>query len=220
MTLNWILLCLVVVLLAASAFFVAAEFSLIAARRTVIEPLAVNSRRARSTLRAMENVSLMMACAQLGITLCGVLLGALGEPAVAALLEPVFAALGVPEAWLHPVALVDRAAARGLRARGARRDGAEEHRDRRAGADRARAGAGAAGRRHGHRADHPVPERVRELRSSAPPGRQPKDEVTSSFTREEVADLVAESRAEGLLDAEEHQRITSALDFDVTAVGA
>ena len=56
----------------------------------------------------------MMACAQLGITLCGVLLGALGEPAVAALLEPVFAALGVPEAWLHPVALVDGAAAGGL----------------------------------------------------------------------------------------------------------
>ena len=48
----------------------------------------------------------MMACAQLGITLCGVLLGALGEPAVAALLEPVFHALGVPEGWLHPVSLV------------------------------------------------------------------------------------------------------------------
>ena len=68
--------------------------------------MAVNSARARSTLKAMENVSLMMACAQLGITLCGVLLGALGEPAVAALLEPVFHALGVPEAWLHPVSLV------------------------------------------------------------------------------------------------------------------
>ena len=84
----------------------AAEFSLIAARRTVIEPMAVSNPRARGTLKAMENVSEMMACAQLGITLCGVLLGALGEPAVAALLEPVFHALGVPEAWLHPVSLV------------------------------------------------------------------------------------------------------------------
>ena len=106
MTREWLLLVLVVVLLAASAFFVAAEFSLIAARRTVIEPMAVSSARARATLKAMENVSRMMACAQLGITLCGVLLGALGEPAVAALLEPVFHALGVPEAWLHPVSLV------------------------------------------------------------------------------------------------------------------
>ena len=42
--------------------------------------------------------------------------------------------------------------------------------------------------------------------------------MASSFTREEVADLVAESRREGLLDDEEHQRITSALDFDTTAV--
>ena len=47
MTTEWLLLGLVVVLLALSAFFVAAEFALIAARRTVIEPLAVNSARAR-----------------------------------------------------------------------------------------------------------------------------------------------------------------------------
>ena len=40
--------------------------------------------------------------------------------------------------------------------------------------------------------------------------------MASAFTREEVADLVAESRREGLLDDEEHQRITSALDFDTT----
>ena len=125
---------LVVVLLAASAFFVAAEFALIAARRTIIEPMAVNSARARSTLKAMENVSLMMACAQLGITLCGVLLGALGEPAVAALLEPVFESLGVPGGMAAPGVAGDRVAAGGVRARRARRDGAEEHRHRRTGA--------------------------------------------------------------------------------------
>ena len=66
------------------------------ARRSVVEPLAVTSARARATLKAMEDVSLMMACAQLGITVCAVLLGALGEPAVAALLEPVFHRSGVP----------------------------------------------------------------------------------------------------------------------------
>jgi CBS domain containing-hemolysin-like protein len=51
-------------------------------------------------------------------------------------------------------------------------------------------------------------------------GREPKEEVASVFTREEVADLVAESRREGLLDEDEHQRITSALDFDTTAVAS
>ena len=51
-------------------------------------------------------------------------------------------------------------------------------------------------------------------------GREPKDEVASAFTREEVAELVAESRREGLLDDEEHQLITSALDFDTTVVAA
>src|SRR5664279_1302023 len=49
-------------------------------------------------------------------------------------------------------------------------------------------------------------------------GREPRDEVASAFTREEVADLVAQSRAEGLLDAQEHRRIASALYFDVSPV--
>ncbi len=57
-------------LLAANAFFVGAEFALISARRSQIEPAAqAGSRMARSTLRAMENVSLVMAGAQLGITI-------------------------------------------------------------------------------------------------------------------------------------------------------
>ena len=51
-------------------------------------------------------------------------------------------------------------------------------------------------------------------------GRDPKDEIASAFTREEVADLVAESRRAGLLDDEEHERITSALDFDVAVVSS
>jgi hypothetical protein len=59
--------------------------------------------RARTTLKAMENVSLMMAGAQLGITACSLGLGALGEPAVAHLLQPVFEALGVPEAFVYPI---------------------------------------------------------------------------------------------------------------------
>ena len=103
-----------VVLLAANAFFVGAEFALISARRTQIEPRVLEgSRRARITLKAMENVSLVMAGAQLGITACSLGLGAVGEPAVAHLLEPGFHALGVPDAWLHPVAFVVANAAAG-----------------------------------------------------------------------------------------------------------
>ena len=49
-------------------------------------------------------------------------------------------------------------------------------------------------------------------------GREPKDEVASAFTREEVGDLVSQSLAEGVLDADEGQRITSALEFDVSQV--
>ena len=58
-------------LLVGNAFFVAAEFAVMSARRSQIEPLAeAGSKRAQTTLRAMESVSLMLACAQLGITVC------------------------------------------------------------------------------------------------------------------------------------------------------
>ena len=94
---------ILVLLLALNAFFVGAEFALISARRTQIEPkVAEGSRAARSTLRAMENVSLVMAGAQLGITACSLGLGAIGEPAVAHLIEPGLHALHVPDDFLHP----------------------------------------------------------------------------------------------------------------------
>ena len=88
---------LTALLLLLNAFFVAAEFALVSARRAAIEPAAEQgSRRAAVTLRAMEQVSLMMAGAQLGITLCSVALGAVSEPVIAHLLEPPFASLGMP----------------------------------------------------------------------------------------------------------------------------
>lgn len=94
-------------LLALNFFFVGAEFALISARRTKIEPRAqAGSRSARTTLRAMEHVSLMMAGCQLGITVCTVALGAIGEPAVAHLLAPLFELLRVPEAIVHPISFV------------------------------------------------------------------------------------------------------------------
>jgi CBS domain containing-hemolysin-like protein len=105
---NDVLSLLVLVsLLLGNAFFVAAEFALVTARPDQLEPrAAAGSARARKTLRAMRNVSAMMAGAQLGITLCSLGLGAVGEPAVAHLIEAPMAALGVPEGLLHPIALV------------------------------------------------------------------------------------------------------------------
>ncbi|GAB3622525.1 hemolysin family protein [Mariniluteicoccus endophyticus] len=92
------------VLLAGNGFFVLAEFALVSARRASIEIAAADGRAgARTTLRAMERVSLMMAGAQLGITLCSLGLGALGEPAVAHLLEPLLHAAHLPDALLHVV---------------------------------------------------------------------------------------------------------------------
>jgi len=91
-------------LLLLNAFFVGAEFSVISARRSQIEPLAdAGSRGARTALRAMERISLMLACAQLGITVCSLGLGAVAEPAIAHLIEAPIEAVGLPEDAVHPI---------------------------------------------------------------------------------------------------------------------
>ena len=217
MTGSWVLLLAVIVLLALSAFFVAAEFSLISARRTVIEPRAVSSARARTTLRAMEDVSTMMACAQLGITVCGVLLGAVGEPAVATLLEPVFHHLGVPEGALHPVSLVvalllvvgAHVALGEMVPKNVALAGPENTAIMLAPPLRALALFLGPIVRFLNAMSNGV---VRLL------GKEPRDEVASAFTRDEVAGMVSESLSEGLLDSGEHELITSALEFDSATV--
>jgi CBS domain containing-hemolysin-like protein len=97
-------LLLAVLLIAGNGFFVGAEFALLAARQTSLTGLAENSRRARSALRAAQQLPLMISGCQFGITICSLGLGAVAEPAVAALIEPAFSAIHVPEAVLHPVA--------------------------------------------------------------------------------------------------------------------
>jgi CBS domain containing-hemolysin-like protein len=99
-------LLILVALLFGNAFFVAAEFALVSTRADQIEPRAeAGSVRAGKTLAAIRNVSEMMAGAQLGITLCSLGLGAVGEPAVAHLIEVPLEAAHVPEALLHPISL-------------------------------------------------------------------------------------------------------------------
>jgi CBS domain containing-hemolysin-like protein len=84
-------------LLAGNAFFVAAEFALVASRRHRLEDMAAaGSRAARAAVRGSRELSLMLAGAQLGITLCTLGLGALAKPAVAVLLDPLLTSMGMP----------------------------------------------------------------------------------------------------------------------------
>ena len=204
---------LAVVLLAANAFFVGAEFALISARRSQIEPRAqAGSRLARTTLHAMENVSLVMAGAQLGITMCSLGLGAVGEPAVAHLIEPLFLELGMPEALLHPVAfaialtvvvylhvVLGEMVPKNIAI---------------AGPEQAALVLGP-----------PMMGVVTVLRPVVVVLNalanatlrlmrvEPRDEVSSAYTREEVAAMVEESRGEGLLRDDEYDRLAGALGF-------
>ena len=77
-----------VVLLVVNAFFVGAEFAVISARRSQIEPKAeAGNKAAKTTLWAMENATLMLATSQLGITVCSLVILNVSEPAIHHLIE-------------------------------------------------------------------------------------------------------------------------------------
>jgi CBS domain containing-hemolysin-like protein len=205
-------------LLLGNAFFVGAEFALVSARRTQIEPQAeAGSRMAKTTLKAMENISLVIGVNQLGITVCSLVLGAVGEPAVAHLIEPVLHAAHVPESFLHPIAftvgmsivvylhvVMGEMIPKNLAL---------------AGPDRAALILGP-----------PIWAIVTVLRpviivinavASAVLhlfGVKLMDEVSSTYTREEVAALVEESRGEGLIEGDEYDRLAGALGFTEKSV--
>lgn len=85
-----------VALLAASAFFVVIEFALLGARQHRLEADAARSASTRAALRGINELTVMLAGAQLGITVCTFALGAVTKPAVDAWLGPVFTSIGVP----------------------------------------------------------------------------------------------------------------------------
>ena len=206
-------LVLAVVLLFGNAFFVGAEFALVAARRTQIEPRAeAGSALAKITLKAMENISLVIGVNQLGITICSLVLGAVGEPAIAHLVEPLLEALHVPHGALHPVAFVialtvvvylhvvlGEMIPKNIAL---------------AGPDRAALILGPAVwgfvivLRPVIVAINLIAAGILRLL-----GARLQDEVTSAFTRDEVAALVEESRGEGLLEENEYDRLAGALGF-------
>ncbi|MFT4188909.1 MAG: hemolysin family protein [Aeromicrobium sp.] len=209
----WLGLAVTVVLLALNALFVASEFALISARRTQLEPAAAHgSRAAKLALRAMENISLMMAAAQLGITICSLLLGAVSEPAIAHAVEPAFEQVGVPHVLVHPVSfsialtlvvyahvVIGEMVPKNLAL---------------AAPDKASLVLGpfmlavvAVLKPLVIALNAVANAALRLLRI------EPKDEVASTFTHDEVSDLVEESRREGLLDDDEYELVQGALEF-------
>ncbi|MDQ3987902.1 MAG: hemolysin family protein [Actinomycetota bacterium] len=200
-----------ILLLAANASFVGAEFSLISARRDRLEGMAEKGvTGARTVIRAGEHLSLMLAAAQLGITVCSLGLGSLGEPAVAHQLERVFDPLGVPETLLHPIAfvlalgvvtvlhiLIGEMVPKNIAIAGPERT-----------------------------ALWMVPPLVAWMRVMRPViwmlnwianhvlrafGVQPKDELETAYTPDQLANMIAESSREGLLDSQEQRRLTQTL---------
>jgi CBS domain containing-hemolysin-like protein len=210
---------LTVVLLAANAFFVAAEFALISARRDRLEALAEQGKKsAVAVIRAGENLPLMLAGAQLGITVCSILLGRVGEPAVAHLLEKPFGLFGVSVALLHTVSfvvaitvvvilhvLLGEMVPKNI----------------------AIAGPEAA-------AMLLVPPYVLWIRIARPFiavydwfaqlalrmfGVEAKSELENTVSTIELSEMIAESLSEGLLDQEEHHRLSRALQLRNRTVG-
>jgi CBS domain containing-hemolysin-like protein len=95
------------VLLVVNAFFVGSEFAVISARRAQIEPLADRGNpAAKVTLQAMENVSLMLATAQLGITVSSLLILLVAEPSIKYMLEAPLSAIGLDYATTSVVSFI------------------------------------------------------------------------------------------------------------------
>lgn len=200
----------VIPLLLGNAFFVGGEFSLIASRRTTIEPLAASSRRAALALRAMEQIPLMIAGSQLGVTVCSLGLGAIAEPVLARLLREPLRLLGLPGGATHPIAFVVALAVvaslhtvtgemvpKNLTL---------------AGPERAVLWLGPP-MLWFCTATKPLLAAMRwAARMVLRIWRvQATDAVKTVYTAEELAALVGQARTEGLLDPQEHARITGAL---------
>ncbi|MBF6064311.1 HlyC/CorC family transporter [Nocardia terpenica] len=202
---------LTLILLAGNAFYVAAEFALISARRDRLEILAAQGKRgAHTVIRAGEHLSMMLAAAQLGVTICSLLLGRIGEPAVAHLLQRPFDLAGLPDQLLHPVSfalslaivvmlhmLLGEMIPKNIALAGPERV-----------------------------ALLLVPIMLAWLRLARPLivfynkaanlslralRIEPKDELDATVSSVELAEMIGESRSQGLLDEEEHRRLTQAL---------
>ncbi|MFE7312555.1 hemolysin family protein [Streptomyces sp. NPDC057555] len=199
--------------LVVNAFFVGAEFALISVRRSQIEPYAESGdRRASSVLWGLQHVSALLAAAQLGITLCTLVLGAVAEPAIAHLLEPLFDLVGIPQALTHLVSFVIALAA----ATYLHMLFGEMVPKNLALAEPVRSAlllgpplVALA------RALRPVIFSVNALANSLLKllRVEPKDEIAAAFSNVQLAQLVEDSRAAGLLDERAQERLRDALEL-------
>ncbi len=106
-TSDWWGIAWLFILLAVNAFFVGAEFAVISARRSQIEPKAeAGSRAAKTALWAMEHATLMLATSQLGITVCSLLILNVSEPAIHHMLEVPFGLTGWSEEVIGTVSFI------------------------------------------------------------------------------------------------------------------
>ncbi|MBT1035219.1 hemolysin family protein [Canibacter sp. lx-45] len=104
---DWAGIFWLVVLLCVNAFFVGAEFAVISARRSQIEPRAqTGSTAAKTALWAMENATLMMATCQLGITVCSLLILNVSEPAIHHLVEVPLGLTGISHELVSVIGFV------------------------------------------------------------------------------------------------------------------
>ncbi|WP_353080975.1 hemolysin family protein [Tessaracoccus lapidicaptus] len=104
MIVEWLLLAAVVVLIAANATFVAAEFALVTVDRPTVSRLSETDAKAASLREALRTMSTQLSGAQLGITITSLVVGFIAEPSIAALLEVPIRAVGLPDETASVVA--------------------------------------------------------------------------------------------------------------------
>ena len=101
-------LILVLLIIFANAFFVAAEFAIVKVRTTQIQPLAdKNNKRAKITVKILANLDAYLSASQVGITMTSLGLGWVGEPVTAKLLSPIFIWFGMTnEQTIHTLSII------------------------------------------------------------------------------------------------------------------
>jgi magnesium and cobalt exporter, CNNM family len=207
-----------VLLLAGNALFVAAEFALVASKRYRLESAAAaGGRAARAALDGSRELSVMLAGAQLGITLCSLGLGALAEPALEHLLSPLLHAVGLPEmpstivAFLFALLVVTFLHL--VAGEMMPKSWAITHPER-------SAIMLALPFRAFARAVRPALTVLNGLSNAAlrPFGVHPQDQLAQAHGPEEMNILLERSRAEGLIGAEQTELLTSMLKLQQTKV--
>ena len=210
---EWLLVGLVVVLIAANAVFVAAEFSLVTVDRATLEQRAgEGDKRAGSVLAAVRSLSTQLSGAQLGITVTSLVVGFIAEPSFAALLRGPIGLTGLPDAAVAAIAFTTAF----VLATGAQMVFGELVPKNCAIAQPMRVGRAVVGFQRGFtRLAGPL---IRLLNGMANAilrliGVEPAEELTSARNPAELASLAARSAARGTLETSAAELLTRSIEF-------